>query len=187
MLSTPVCGVESRNAAAAAQLAPCRRMEATTGITLHEQSGSGIPSKVAFTTGPMPFPPRCRSVHSGEIQIDNKPANANPNNKYGAISRTTSQDCDTKLEKSSGIESFQAIDATARFVPGGSDSHNYIGIGVDERFPDLRFATEGVPLRENKVGEGWAKGVSGPALVRELAVRPSNLVVMRGSTKGRSE
>ncbi len=105
MLSTPVCGVESRNEVAAARLAPCRRIEATTGITLHEQSGSGIPSKVAFTTGPRPLPPRCRSVHSGEIQTDIKPASANPNNKYGAISRMTSQHCQTKLEKGSGIYS----------------------------------------------------------------------------------
>src|SRR5208337_1275488 len=105
MLSTPVCGVESRNEVAAARLAPCRRMEATTGITLQEQSGSGIPSKVAFRTGPIPFPPRCRSVHPGEIQIDSKPARANPNSKNGAISKMTSQHCEMKLEKNSGIGS----------------------------------------------------------------------------------
>ena len=81
MLSTPVCGVESRKDIAAARLAPCRRMEATTGITLHEQSGSGTPSSVAFKTGPNPRPPRCRSVHSGDIRIDISPASPKPTSR----------------------------------------------------------------------------------------------------------
>ena len=39
MLSTPVCGVESRNEVVAARLAPWRRNDADTGITPHEHSG----------------------------------------------------------------------------------------------------------------------------------------------------
>jgi hypothetical protein len=91
MLSTPVWGVESKKAVAAARLAPCRRIEATTGITLHEQSGNGTPNNVAFTTGPKPGPPRCRSVHSAEIHVESKPANAKPKSKKGDISPRTSQ------------------------------------------------------------------------------------------------
>ena len=37
MLSTPVCGVERRNAVVAPLLAPWRRSDAATGITPHEQ------------------------------------------------------------------------------------------------------------------------------------------------------
>ena len=51
MLSTPVCGVESRNETVAARLAPWRRNEAATGITPHEHSGKGTPSIAAFNTG----------------------------------------------------------------------------------------------------------------------------------------
>ena len=124
MLSTPVCGVESRNDVAAARLAPCRRIDATTGITLQEQSGSGIPSKVAFTTGPKPLPPRCRSVHSGEIQIDSKPANAKPNNKNGAISRMTSQHCERKLKKNSGMDTYSCRYAAAGSIPAPDNARN---------------------------------------------------------------
>jgi hypothetical protein len=50
MLSTPVCGVLSRNPVVAALLAPCRRSEAETGITPHEHSGNGMPKIVALST-----------------------------------------------------------------------------------------------------------------------------------------
>ena len=50
MLSTPVCGVESRNEVAAARLAPWRRNDAATGITPHEHSCSGTPNSAVIQT-----------------------------------------------------------------------------------------------------------------------------------------
>ena len=50
MLSTPVCGVESRKAVVAPLLAPWRRRDAATGITPHEHSGKGTPKRLALTT-----------------------------------------------------------------------------------------------------------------------------------------
>ena len=78
MLSMPVCGVERRNAATAARLAPWRRIDAATGSTPQEHSGSGMPKKAAFHTGPNPPRPRRRSTHSGEMKIDSAPAMRKP-------------------------------------------------------------------------------------------------------------
>ena len=83
MLSMPVCGVESRNEVAAARLAPWRRNEATTGITPQEQSVSGTPKSVAFSTGRKPRPPKCRSTNSGKMQTERMPAARKPNSRYG--------------------------------------------------------------------------------------------------------
>ncbi len=81
MLSTPVCGVESRNEVVAARLAPWRRNEAATGITPHEHNGNGTPNSAALTTGPKPRPPRCRSTNSGEMQTESTPAIRKPNSR----------------------------------------------------------------------------------------------------------
>ena len=58
MLSMPVWGVEMRKAAVAPRLAPELRMAAATGTTPQEHSGSGTPSRTAFSTGSSPLPPR---------------------------------------------------------------------------------------------------------------------------------
>ena len=73
MLSTPVCGVEGRNASDAALLAPCLRNDVVTGITLHEHSGSGTPNSDALNTGHNPRPPRCRSTVCGEMKTYRMP------------------------------------------------------------------------------------------------------------------
>ena len=85
MLSTPVCGVEIRNAVVAPLLAPWRRKEAATGITPHEHNGSGTPKAEALMIGQGPRPPRCRSTHAGEISTFSTPAIRKPNSRYGDI------------------------------------------------------------------------------------------------------
>ncbi len=58
MLSAPVCGAEMRKAVVAPLPAPWRRSDVATGITLHEQSGSGTPKAEALSTDTHPRPPR---------------------------------------------------------------------------------------------------------------------------------
>jgi hypothetical protein len=48
--STPVSGVEMRNARHAPLLAPCFLRPATAGVTPHDQSGNGIPIRDAYRT-----------------------------------------------------------------------------------------------------------------------------------------
>ena len=91
MLSTPVCGVDSKNDVVAARLAPWRRNEAETGITPHEHNGRGTPQSAAFSTGTNPRPPKCRSTNSGEMQTESTPATKKPNSRYGAIWPSTDQ------------------------------------------------------------------------------------------------
>ena len=81
MLSTPVCGVESKNDVVAPLVAPCLRRDAATGITPQEQRGRGMPKTVALITGQIPRPPRCRSTVSAEINTESSPATKNPNNR----------------------------------------------------------------------------------------------------------
>lgn len=57
-----------------------------TGITPHEQSGSGIPNNDAFTMGNNPLPPKFLSTDAGDITTERIPAIKNPNKRYGDIS-----------------------------------------------------------------------------------------------------
>jgi len=91
MLSTPVCGVESRNAVVAPRLAPWRRRDAETGITPQEHSGNGTPKAAALTIDQMPRPPRWRSTVSGRTTTESTPATKNPKSRYGAISVSVPQ------------------------------------------------------------------------------------------------
>jgi hypothetical protein len=52
-----------------------------TGITLQEHSGSGMPHRAASITGRSPRPPKCLSVHCGEMRTDSTPAIAKPNSR----------------------------------------------------------------------------------------------------------
>ena len=45
----------------------------------------------ALITGKMLRPPKCLSIHCGEIITDSTPATRKPNSKYGAISLSTPQ------------------------------------------------------------------------------------------------
>ena len=91
MESTPVWGVESKNAVVAALLAPCWRREAATGMTPQEQSGSGTPNKLALKTETRLGRPRCLSSQEGEMNTERSPATTNPSNKKAAISVVTCQ------------------------------------------------------------------------------------------------
>jgi len=91
MESTPVCGVDNRKAVVAARLAPCCRNEAATGITPQEHKGRGTPNRDAFSTGPIPRPPRWRSNQAGEMNTDNRPATTKPSNSQADIRAVTSQ------------------------------------------------------------------------------------------------
>ena len=91
MLSTPVCGVDSRKETVDPLLAPCLCRDMETGITPQEHSGSGTPNRLAFSTGSMPRPPRCRSTICCETKTDSSPATKNPNSRYGDISATVAQ------------------------------------------------------------------------------------------------
>ena len=57
--STPVCGVEMRNAIVALFDAPSLRSDIAVGITPHEHRGSGMPRSVAFMTLRKECPPKC--------------------------------------------------------------------------------------------------------------------------------
>ena len=85
MLSTPVCGVETKNEVVALLFAPFLYREVATGITPHEHSGSGIPNIDALIIGNNPFPAKCFSIVAGDINVDNTPAIKNPKIKKGAI------------------------------------------------------------------------------------------------------
>ena len=50
MESTPVCGVAMRNDATAPFDAPSLRSDIAVGMTPHEHSGNGTPSRAAFST-----------------------------------------------------------------------------------------------------------------------------------------
>ena len=99
MLSTPVCGVDSRNETVDPLLAPCWCRDMATGITPQEHSGSGMPNSVAFSTGRKPRPPRCRSTSFCETKTDNSPATKNPNNRYGDIAPTVVQKSTTRPQE----------------------------------------------------------------------------------------
>ncbi len=90
-LSTPVCGVESRNASVAPRLAPCLRSDAATGSTPHEHSGKGTPISDAFTTCRRPGAPKCRRTKSADMTTESAPASAKPTSRYGDISCSTTQ------------------------------------------------------------------------------------------------
>jgi hypothetical protein len=57
--SMPVCGVAMRKDIVAAFDAPSLWSDIAVGITPHEHSGRGTPSKVAFIIEPIEPPPRC--------------------------------------------------------------------------------------------------------------------------------
>ena len=78
MESTPVCGVAIRNAVVAPRDAPRLLSEMAVGSTPHEQSGSGIPSSAAFTTGRHPRPARWWLMVSGHTNTWSTPASRNP-------------------------------------------------------------------------------------------------------------
>ena len=82
ILSIPVWGVESKNEVTAPFEAPCFFNEAETGITEHEQSGSGTPNRAALIieNNPLLFP-KFFSINSCDIITDKNPANKKPNNK----------------------------------------------------------------------------------------------------------
>lgn len=78
MESTPVCGVAMRNEVEAPFEAPWRRSATAVGSTPHEQSGSGMPSRAAFTTGRHPWPDRWRLMVSGRMNTWSIPARMKP-------------------------------------------------------------------------------------------------------------
>jgi len=84
-------GVASRNAVVAPRPAPDLRSDAATGMTLHEQRGSGMPNRAALTTGQNPPPPRWRATSRAGISTDSSPAMAKPKSRYGDIRHRTAQ------------------------------------------------------------------------------------------------
>jgi len=103
MLSTPVCGVEIRNAVAAPLPAPWLFKETVTGITLQEHKGRGTPKTAALMIGHIPFPPRCLSTNSGETRTDKIPAEKKPKSRYGDISHNVIQNSLVQLINKSVI------------------------------------------------------------------------------------
>ena len=91
ILSTPVWGVEVKNAAAAPLLAPLFFRETVTGITLQEHKGSGTPNNAALKTDQKPFVPRCFSTVLVEMADDKIPAARKPKRRYGAMSHRVNQ------------------------------------------------------------------------------------------------
>ena len=59
MLSTPVCGVETKNDTVEPFDAPDSLRVAATGMTPHEQRGRGIPNNVDFNMEMRSFEPIC--------------------------------------------------------------------------------------------------------------------------------
>jgi len=91
MLSIPVCGVEMRNATVGPLRAPCLCRDIETGMTPHEQRGSGTPKKDAFSRGQMPLPPRCVSMNDLFTRTERIPATRKPKSRYGDISVSVCQ------------------------------------------------------------------------------------------------
>jgi hypothetical protein len=81
MLSTPVCGVDSKNEIVEPLLAPCLYSDIDTGITPQEHKGNGTPKIEALTNCQILVPPKWRSTISCETSIDSKPATKNPNKR----------------------------------------------------------------------------------------------------------
>ena len=77
--STPVSGVDIRNAVVGPGPAPCFLSEAATGTTPHEHSGRGTPRSAAFTTALAVLPPRCRVTNESGIIALSMPAISRPN------------------------------------------------------------------------------------------------------------
>ena len=81
MESTPVCGVAIRKEVVAPLDAPSLRSDIAVGITPHEQSGSGMPSKAAFTTEPKVGLERYLWYSFDGTNECNSPAKRKPSNK----------------------------------------------------------------------------------------------------------
>lgn len=79
--STPVWGVDSKNAVVAPLLAPCFFSEAATGITLQEHKGRGIPKTAALKIGAKAPFPRCFFTQVGDIIMVSIPAAKNPKSR----------------------------------------------------------------------------------------------------------
>jgi len=86
ILSTPVCGVATRNEVEAARDAPLRRMATAVGSTPHEHSGRGMPISADFTTAFQPVPERWRANTRLGMKACITPANRKPSRMYGDIS-----------------------------------------------------------------------------------------------------
>ena len=80
--SSPVCGVEIAKAADAPRPAPDRRSPAATGMTAHEQRGSGMPSRLALRIGTNLDPPcalaRCLARKPAGMNAWTTPVSASP-------------------------------------------------------------------------------------------------------------
>ncbi len=91
MESTPVWGVEMRNAAVAPFPAPLRRSPVAIGRTPHEQIGSGTPTSTARRMPKKPeLPPMTRFTHALGIHTAMTPAAKKPATSHGDIAANTS-------------------------------------------------------------------------------------------------
>lgn len=80
MESTPDSGVDIKKAAVAPLLAPRLRSSDATGITLHEQRGSGTPISEARITERVPLRDKIREMVDSGMNALIRPAMAKPNN-----------------------------------------------------------------------------------------------------------
>lgn len=81
MLSTPVCGVETRKDTVAPLDAPDSRRVAATGITPQEHNGNGMPNKVDLKIEKIFFCPMCFVTKVLSIKTEIKPDTNMPSNK----------------------------------------------------------------------------------------------------------
>jgi len=92
MLSTPVCGVETKKETVEPLDAPLDLRVAATGITPHEHRGRGIPKRVALKIELKFFVPICFKMKLSFTKIEIRPDISIPINRNGLISRIIVQD-----------------------------------------------------------------------------------------------
>jgi hypothetical protein len=94
--STPVSGVDTRNAVVALFEPPALLSPTAAGITPQEHKGIGAPIKAAFIVVQTPSLPKCFCKKFFGMKTFNKPANNNPSISQGAETKNKDQ----KLESS---------------------------------------------------------------------------------------
>ena len=97
ILSTPVCGVEIKKEVVAPFVAPCFLRYAETGITPHEQSGSGTPNIDAKKIELADFFPKYFLIVSTVRITDKNPQIKNPKIRNGEISFIIDHRCSKKI------------------------------------------------------------------------------------------
>ncbi len=95
--STPVSGVDTKNAVVAPFEAPARLKPIAAGITPHEHKGIGAPIKAAFTVVKKPSLPKCLFKKFAGKYTFNNPAISKPSINQGADNKNN---CQKLLSKS---------------------------------------------------------------------------------------